>query len=366
MGFDLSRRALVGASAVTGMALAAPRAVAAMDGGPLFALVPRPTHIFRTKDHSHENTESWIFSLAVQTLAPVALTPAALRVDLLKAGKVMRRTEYPADGFGPMTYHTGFPPLLADGGTSPTPIFWPFAIRLRDTVPAALGVDAVQVHVEATDAGGVRGWSDIVLPLETYVQKTALVFPFAGKGIVLQGGATNGGHRNRSGAFALDAMGLDDAAWGVQRGDGKANTDYPGFGRTLIAPADGVVVHARSDRPDQPVGDASNPDYFAEEFKAQGGGDPGNHVVIDHGNGEFSMIAHFMAGSLRVKAGARVRQGEALGKLGHSGDTNAPHVHYQLQAGPDWQNADALPVHFSNVDQAFLDRGTYFEARAGA
>jgi murein DD-endopeptidase MepM/ murein hydrolase activator NlpD len=104
-------------------------------------------------------------------------------------------------------------------------------------------------------------------------------------------------------------------------------------------------------------------DFFAPEFKALGGGDPGNHVVIDHGQGEFSMIAHFMAGSMLVKDGARVRQGQALGKLGHSGDTNAPHVHCQLQAGPDWQNADALPVHFGNVDQEFLDRGTYFEAR---
>ncbi len=159
-------------------------------------------------------------------------------------------------------------------------------------------------------------------------------------------------------------MGLDDAAWGVQRGDGKANTDYPGFGRTLIAPADGTVVVARADRPDQPVGDASNPDFFLPQFKVLGGGDPGNHLVIDHGNGEFSMIAHFMAGSLLVKEGVRVRQGQAIGKLGHAGGTNTPHVHYQLQAGPDWQNADALPVHFTNVDQDILDRGTYFEAAA--
>ncbi len=86
--------------------------------------------------------------------------------------------------------------------------------------------------------------------------------------------------------------------------------------------------------------------------------------MIDHGHGEFSMMAHFMAGSLLVKAGTHVRQGQALGRLGHSGDTDNPHCHYQLQAGPDWQNADALPVHFSNVDQQFLDRGTYFEAIA--
>src|SRR5690348_8011248 len=98
MGFELSRRALVAGSAAAGVTLAAARAVAAADDRPLFALVPRPTRIFKTRDHSHENTESWIFSLVVQTLAPAALTPAALRIDLLKAGKSVRRTEYPADG----------------------------------------------------------------------------------------------------------------------------------------------------------------------------------------------------------------------------------------------------------------------------
>jgi murein DD-endopeptidase MepM/ murein hydrolase activator NlpD len=58
-----------------------------------------------------------------------------------------------------------------------------------------------------------------------------------------------------------------------------------------------------------------------------------------------------------------VKQGQVLGKLGHSGDTTAPHVHYQLQSGPDWQNADGLPMKFVNVTEPFLDRGTYFEAK---
>ncbi|HEX4302992.1 MAG TPA: M23 family metallopeptidase [Rhizomicrobium sp.] len=358
--FGLSRRGLIGSAALVALAASVP--VRAAGVAPRFELIPRPTRVFKTADRGHENTESWIFSLIVQSASPEALTPAAMTVELLKAGAVVRTTQYPAAGFAPLTYHTGFAPALNDGSASPTPIYWPFLIRLRQTEPVALGVDAMRIAVAAEDAKGGRSTAALTVAIETYVQKTALVFPFRGKGIVLQGGATNGGHRNRSGAFALDAMGLD-AAWSVQApGDGKTNTDYPGFGRTLIAPADGVVVRARGDRPDQPVGDASDPAFFAPEFVKQGGGDPGNHVVIDHGRDEFSMIAHFMAGSLLVKAGDAVKQGQALGRLGHSGDTNAPHCHYQLQAGPDWQNADALPVRFTNVDQAILDRGTYFEA----
>ena len=129
----------------------------------------------------------------------------------------------------------------------------------------------------------------------------------------------------------------------------------------MLAPADGIVVRARGDRPDQPLPETSDPRYYAPEYP--NGGDVGNTVTIDHGNGEFSMLAHFRAGSLRVKVGDRVRQGQSLAALGNSGDTSGPHVHYQLQTGPDWEYADALPVKFTNVDQPSLVRGTYFDAK---
>src|SRR5262249_46218791 len=154
------------------------------------------------------------------------------------------------DGFAAMTYHTAFPAKLRDGSDAPTPIYWPFVIRLRGTEPLALGVDAIRVDVTARDANGRPGLQFITLPLEAYAQKTSLIVPFKGNGIITQAGATNGGHRNRSGAYALDAMWLTDD-WSVEKpGDGKKNTDYPGFGQTLIAPADGTIVFARSDRPD--------------------------------------------------------------------------------------------------------------------
>lgn len=362
-----SRRGFLGSAAVAGLASTVPVAAATRSRATpaatkTFDLVLRPTRVFKTADRSHENTESWIFSLVVQTGTPSPLAPEAMRVDLLKGATLLRRVDYSAEGFAPLTYHTSFPALLADGSPSPTPIYWPFVIRLRQTEPVALGVDTMRIEVDAKDAGGAIGRTSITVPIETYQQKTALIFPFKGKAIITQGGATNGGHRNRSGEFALDAMGLDEV-WSVEVNDGKKNTDYRGWGRTLIAPADGTVVHARSDRPDQPVGDESNPDFYADEYKKQGGGDPGNHLVIDHGNGEYSMIAHFMAGSMLVAQGDRVKQGQPLGKLGHSGDTTAPHCHYQLQNGPDWVNADALPVKFTNVDEPFLVQGTYFEAK---
>jgi murein DD-endopeptidase MepM/ murein hydrolase activator NlpD len=140
----------------------------------------------------------------------------------------------------------------------------------------------------------------------------------------------------------------------------RVNTAYVGWGRELVAPAAGTVIVARGDRPDQPVPNRSDPAFYAPEFPS--GGDMGNHVVIDHGNGEFSVIAHMMAGSLLVAAGQAVRQGQPVGRLGNSGDTTGPHVHYQLQSAPDWRFADALPCRFTNVAADPLVRGTFFRA----
>ena len=354
----INRRGLIAAPALLA-ALGGRTAAAAPQGD--FQIVLRPTRVFKTADRSHENTESWIFSAVVQTATPAALTPERLTVDALAAGKLVRTTTHQGEGFAAITYKTAFPPRLADGRASPAPIHWPFVVRMRGTEPKALKIDALRLRIEAKDSAGRKLAASRLVPIETYVQKAALIFPFKGKGIILQGGATNGGHRNRSGAYALDACGLDDA-WSIMApGDSKAPSAFRGWGRELLAPADGTIVRLRSDRPDQPVNDESNPKYYALEYPD--GGDPGNHLIIDHGAGEFSMLAHFQAGSMRVDAGERVRQGQVLGALGQSGDTNAPHLHYQLQSGPDWEYADALPATFANVDAGILDRGTYFEAK---
>ena len=246
----------------------------------------------------------------VQTETVEKIVPVAMTVILLEKSHILSSTSYTAEGLKPLVYQTRSQPRLAGGGIPPKPIFWPAAIRIRHTGSAELAADAMRIEVDATtDKGQVRHGT-VVVPVETYQQKTALICPFRGKGIVLQGGATNGGHRNPSGQFAIDLFGLDDSWSIIAPGDGRQNRDYRGWERELIAPADGVVVHVRDDRPDQPVADASDPHYYAPEYKE--GGDPGNFLVIDHGHSEFSMIAHFEAHSMLVKLGDHVRQAQAF------------------------------------------------------
>ncbi|MBL8300725.1 MAG: M23 family metallopeptidase [Rhodanobacteraceae bacterium] len=76
----------------------------------------------------------------------------------------------------------------------------------------------------------------------------------------------------------------------------------------------------------------------------------GSHIVIDHGNGELSSYAHLIPGSIRVKAGDTVRAGQPLGKLGHSGNSTEPHLHFQVCDGPDPLYCAGLPVQFDELE----------------
>jgi murein DD-endopeptidase MepM/ murein hydrolase activator NlpD len=72
----------------------------------------------------------------------------------------------------------------------------------------------------------------------------------------------------------------------------------------------------------------------------------GNHVVLEHGDGEFSVLAHLRHGSVAVEAGDRVRRGQRLGACGNSGRSSEPHLHYHLQDGPVPGRAAGLPAIF--------------------
>jgi murein DD-endopeptidase MepM/ murein hydrolase activator NlpD len=86
------------------------------------------------------------------------------------------------------------------------------------------------------------------------------------------------------------------------------------------------------------------------------------YLIIDHGNAEYSMLAHFRQHTLKVAVGQQVAQGDLLGEMGNSGDTTGPHLHHQLQAGPDWEFSDALPHFYINGPGKHRDRGWFFEA----
>lgn len=171
-----------------------------------------------------------------------------------------------------------------------------------------------------------------------YQTKTELDLPVRGEWYVVWGGRfieDNYHAASKSQRFALDLVMLEDEA--THRGDGTKLTDYYCYGEEVLAPGAGTVVWACDSLPDQEIGttNASQP--------------VGNGVVIDHGNGEFSLLAHLRPRSLRIKVGDTVDTNTVLGLVGNSGNTSEPHIHYHLQNGADMAVAEGLPVRFKSI-----------------
>ena len=57
----------------------------------------------------------------------------------------------------------------------------------------------------------------------------------------------------------------------------------------------------------------------------------GRWVMIDHGNNERSLYAHLY--SLNVTNGQRVDQGQQIGRLGSTGNSTGPHLHFEERLG---------------------------------
>jgi murein DD-endopeptidase MepM/ murein hydrolase activator NlpD len=108
----------------------------------------------------------------------------------------------------------------------------------------------------------------------------------------------------------------------------------------VLAPAAGRVVSAVGDVADNP----------RPGQKIAGAPAPGNHVVIDHGKGEHSLVAHFRQGSLAVREGQKVKAGQLLGLCGNSGNSSQPHVHYHLQTGKRFGEGLGLPAFFNGYE----------------
>jgi len=61
---------------------------------------------------------------------------------------------------------------------------------------------------------------------------------------------------------------------------------------------------------------------------------PPNLVELTHADGTRSRYVHLRRGSVRVRVGQSVAAGEALGEIGSSGCSTAPHLHFEVR-GPD-------------------------------
>jgi len=179
---------------------------------------------------------------------------------------------------------------------------------------------------------------------EGYNSIVNYILPFDGRWTVVNGGVDKDFSHSwdvETQRFAYDFIKMDDNG-NSHRGDETALDSYYCYGLDVRAPADGVVVKASRNHIESRV---NGKKAYCDTWDIRG-----NFVVIKHAEKEYSALAHLAAGSVVVRAGDFVKQGQIIGKCGNTGNTSQPHLHFQLQSGKSFFTAQGLPIAFSNVE----------------
>jgi murein DD-endopeptidase MepM/ murein hydrolase activator NlpD len=225
--------------------------------------------------------------------------------------------------------------------------------------------DTLRVRVHGNDGSGPTETSGM-LPISTAFAQNTYIFPLRGVSYVGWGASFHTGHRwVPFEEFALDIAKIGGSGL-TYKGKGTRFEDYYAYGAEVLAAADGKVIATFNDQAEDPAAmqrpGESQEAYFVRLQKEQAGrvaeGEgnvTGNSVQIDHGQSEYSFYAHLQRGSVRVEVGDRVKAGDVIGKLGSSGNSTEPHLHFHVCGKADSLMGAGIPVNFSNVTIQWAD-----------
>ncbi|MDO9033758.1 MAG: M23 family metallopeptidase, partial [Methanoregula sp.] len=143
--------------------------------------------------------------------------------------------------------------------------------------------------------------------------------------------------------YAQDWVYLDPVSGKAAAGNATLARNYPGFGKEILAVANGTVVDAYDGLAD-----------FETIYSAAGtplANAAGNYVILDIGNKKYACYAHMVNGSVRVKTGDIVKEGEVIGLMGNSGNSDIPHLHFQVVTDiPSFLGAEGYPHVYRSFD----------------
>jgi murein DD-endopeptidase MepM/ murein hydrolase activator NlpD len=79
------------------------------------------------------------------------------------------------------------------------------------------------------------------------------------------------------------------------------------------------------------------------EFEGWQGG-YGRAIILQHGGGITTLYGHMSGFARGLRVGQRVRQGQVIGYVGHSGAATGPHLHYEYRVGGAHKNPRTVPL----------------------
>jgi murein DD-endopeptidase MepM/ murein hydrolase activator NlpD len=180
-----------------------------------------------------------------------------------------------------------------------------------------------------------------IMAISTYFyppRSVELAFPLSnGVYYVIQGGnnvITSPFHRtgpdNRE-DYAIDIVKLN---WTGNRATGVLPPElssYAIYGETVQSPCSGEVIEIVDGVPDSPIGNMR---------------EISNHIVI-RCKGVRVSLAHMSSGSLLIRNGQLIEQGQPVGKVGNAGQTSEPHLHIHAVRDVTGNSLEPMPISFN-------------------
>ena len=125
------------------------------------------------------------------------------------------------------------------------------------------------------------------------------------------------------------------ASWGWPTNSGYTITSYYGYRVSGYDSANGNI-HAGIDIAGtgygSPVYAANNGVIVTRQYKY----DYGNHILINHNNGYYTLYAHMSSFAPNLSVGSTVSRGQIIGYVGSTGWASGPHLHFEIRTCEKW------------------------------
>ena len=347
-------------------------------------IVPADFIVINSTNRDKRYSDLVVHTIAIATREKENATLNSLRVEVLSNGQVLLTRQVPIDdlvGGTQFLAHAPLPEFVAGQVLNAQGIDGLFGRHMSFAASAQMGPSqtllAMRMHFSTGFKAdtlratamlvGSRGEYQVIssVPIRSYVSPIAYVAPLEGEWLMQAIPGVQSHHRfNPSTEFAIDFFKLGPDGH-IVHGDPLDAHNFYGYGALVTVAAAGtvsaVIADQKQDRAalTRRVGESLE-DFGnrVEEFhmvtmrKNFRAANAGNLVTIRHekdGVVEYSSYGHLKTGSVHLKVGDIVRPGDVVGEVGDTGDSNAVHLHFQINAGTDAFMSKSLPVSFANM-----------------
>ena len=134
-------------------------------------------------------------------------------------------------------------------------------------------------------------------------------------------------------------------------------SDFYGWGQPIHSPINGKVIAIENDVAERPIVNPFSDFWYVRNATKKFISSrqhpetiAGNYVLIEMSQDKYALLAHLAKGSVAVKCGESVVVGQAIGKLGHSGNSTMPHLHMQFMNSRNFNIAKGLPFRIMKYE----------------